>query len=243
MNLINEIIPLPNKDKDGFKDVWYPGRNFGNLLHPFKLVTAGPPNSGKTTAIVNIFLRIQLSDKPFENLIVIQPDTSHEFDMLDPTVILSDFPAPEDLVTGADDEMVKTAVIIDDFDLTKLTKTQMANVSKLFRYLSSHNNISVFCSYQDFYSIPVIIRKCATHFLIYKPRNADELTTIGKRIGLKKDVIHNIFDREIKKKQDCLLIDLTCPDEFFIRRNIFQPLNVDDYKTMKLTRVQKNIYE
>jgi hypothetical protein len=58
MSLINEIIPLPNKDKDGWKDHWYPGRNFGDLLHPFKLVTAGPPNSGKTTAIVNIFLRI-----------------------------------------------------------------------------------------------------------------------------------------------------------------------------------------
>jgi hypothetical protein len=66
MNLIDEIIPLPNIDKDGFKDNWYPHRNFGNLLHPFKLVTAGPPNSGKTTAIINIFLRIQLSDRPFE---------------------------------------------------------------------------------------------------------------------------------------------------------------------------------
>lgn len=243
MSLIDEIIPLPNADKDGFKDEWYPGRNFGNLLHPFKLVTAGPPNSGKTTAIINVFLRIQLSDKPFENLIVIQPDTSHEYDILDPTIILSDFPEPEDLVTGSDDEMVKTAVIIDDFDLTKLTKQQQINVSKLFRYLSSHNNISIMTSYQDFFSIPTIIRKCATHFLIYKPRNQDELTVVAKRVGLKKDVIHNIFDREIKHKKDCLLIDLTCPDEFALRKNIFNVLNLDDYKTMKLARVYKNKFE
>lgn len=243
MSLINEIIPLPNADKDGFKDYWYPGRNFGDLLHPFKMVTAGPPNSGKTTAIVNVFLRIQLSPKCFENLIVIQPETSHEFDMLDPTVILNDFPAPEDLVTGGDDEMVKTCVIIDDFDLSKLTKTQQVNVSKLFRYLSSHNNISLFCSYQSFFSIPIIIRSCATQFLIYKPRNSDELSTIAKRVGIKKDMMHNIFDREIKKKQDCLLIDLTCPEEYFIRKNIFQPLNIEDYKTMKLSRVYKNKIE
>jgi len=61
-------IPLPNADKDGFHDEWYPGRNFGDLIHPFKLVTAGPPGAGKTTVIMNIFLRIQLSEKPFENL-------------------------------------------------------------------------------------------------------------------------------------------------------------------------------
>jgi len=150
---------------------------------------------------------------------------------------------PEDLVTGPEDSMVKTAVIIDDFELTKLTKTQQVNVSTLFRYLSSHNNISMFTSFQDFFSIPIIIRKCATHFLIYKPRNADELSAIAKRVGLKKDVIHNIFDREIKKKQDCLLIDLTCPDEFALRKNNFNVLNIEDYKTVKLARVRKNIYD
>ena len=56
-------------------------------------------------------------------------------------------------------------------------------------------------------------------------------------------MMHNIFDREIKKKQDCLLIDLTCPEEYFIRKNIFQPLNIDDYKTVKLVKVRKNVYE
>lgn len=240
MSLINEIIPLPNADKDGFHDEWYPGRNFGDLIHPFKMVTAGPPGAGKTTAIMNIFLRIQLSERPFENLIVIQPNTSHEFDMLDPTVILNDFPEPEDLVTGKDDEMLKTCVIIDDFDLSRLTKTQQVNVSKLFRYLSSHNNISIMTSYQDFFSIPTIIRKCATQFLIYKPRNQDELTVIAKRVGIKKDEMHNIFDREIKTKRDCLLIDLSCPDEFMIRKNIFTVLNIADYKTVKYAKQKYN---
>ncbi len=156
--------------------------------------------------------------------------------MLDPTVILSDFPEPEDLVTGADDEMLKTCVIIDDFDLSRLTKTQQVNVSKLFRYLSSHNNISIMCSYQDFFSIPIIIRKCATQFLIYKPRNNDELTVISKRVGIKRDEMHNIFNREIKTKRDCLLIDLSCPEEFMIRKNIFTVLNIADYKTIKYAK-------
>ena len=236
MSLIDEIISLPNVDKDHFKDQWYEGRNHGDLVHPFKLVASGPPNSGKTTSIINIFMRIQLSDKPFENLIVIQPETNNEYNILDPTIILNDFPQPEDLVYGPDDEMLKTAIIIDDIDLSKLTKVQQLNISKLFRYLSSHSNISVFCSYQSFFSIPILIRNCCSHFLVYKPRNLDELHTISRRVGIEKNTFNNIFEREITGRRDCLLIDLSCPIELMLRKNIFQVLNINDYKKIKYSK-------
>ena len=86
-------------------------------------------------------MRCQLGKSPFETLIVIQPDTSHEYDQLDPTLIITDIPSPEDIVLSKED-MKKTAVIIDDFEMSRLNKVQVSNLSKLFRYLSSHNNIS-----------------------------------------------------------------------------------------------------
>ena len=72
----------------------------------------------------NLFLRIQLSDKLFKTLnIVIQPSTSHEHDILDPSLSLIDLPEME-LSLICNPEFGKTVIIIDDFDLTKLNKVQ-----------------------------------------------------------------------------------------------------------------------
>jgi hypothetical protein len=108
----DKIIPLPNIDQDDWVEKWYEGRNLGDLVHSFKIVCCGPPNAGKTTAIMNIFTRCQLGKKPFETLIIIQPGTSHEFDVLDPTLIITDIPSPEDIVLSKD-QMKKPAVIIE----------------------------------------------------------------------------------------------------------------------------------
>jgi len=168
-------------------------------------------------------------------LIVIQPETSHEYDQLDPTLIITDIPEPQDIVLSKED-MKKTAIIIDDFEMSRLNKVQIANLSKLFRYLSSHNNISIFCGYQDFFSVPIIIRKCCTHFLIWRTRNSDELTIISKRVGISKEIMHEIFRREMKSRRDSLMIDLVSPDPLFIRKNVFEPLNIENYKPLKLAK-------
>ena len=221
---------------------WYEGRNLGDLAHSFKICCCGPPNAGKTTAIMNIFMRCQLGKNPFETLIVIQPDTSHEYDQLDPTLIITDIPSPEDIVLSKED-MKKTAVIIDDFEMSRLNKVQVSNLSKLFRYLSSHNNISIFCGYQDFHSVPIIVRKCATHFLIWRTRNIDELTLIAKKVGLSKEIMHEIFRREIKERRDSIMIDLVSPDNLFIRKNIFEILNIENYKPLKLSKKKSKYQE
>jgi hypothetical protein len=132
--------------------------------------------------------------------------------------------------------MKKTAIIIDDFEMSRLNKVQIANLSKLFRYLSSHNNISIFCGYQDFFSVPIIIRKCCTHFIIWRTRNSDELTIISKRVGISKEIMHEIFRREMKSRRDSLMIDLVSPDNLFLRKNIFEVLDIDNYKPLKLAK-------
>ena len=233
--LHDKIIPLPNIDKDGWVEKYYEGRNLADLIHPFKICACSPPNCGKTTSIMNIFMRCQLGRKPFETLIVIQPETSHEYDVLDPTLVITDIPSPEDIVLSKD-EMKKTAVIIDDFEMSRLNKVQVSNLSKLFRYLSSHNNISIFCGYQSFFDVPTIVRKCCTHFLIWRTRNSDGLTVIAKRVGLSKEIMHEIFRREMKDRRDSLMIDLVSPDPLFIRKNIFEPLDIENYKPLKLAK-------
>jgi GTPase SAR1 family protein len=184
IKLLKQIIILPNVDKGSWVESYdEKTHGFDILVHPFKLCLSGRPNAGKTLLMHNLFLRIQTSSKPFDTLIVIQPSTSSEHDILDPTIILNDIPDIEGLVN---DKLGKTLIIIDDFDLTKISKIQQRNISLLFRYISSHHNISVMLSYQSFFDIPTIIRKCSNYFILYKTNNKDEISLIAKRVGYDK---------------------------------------------------------
>ena len=137
MNKLNfklkeEIFSTPNRDKDKpWNESWSMETHGMDVLkHPFKCLVTGKPGSGKSCVIMNCFLRIQLTDRPFKQLIIIQPGTSSEWDVADPTLILSDIPDAESLVESA--EHKKTLIIIDDFDLTALNKIQQKNCKHIF---------------------------------------------------------------------------------------------------------------
>jgi hypothetical protein len=53
-------------------------------------------------------------------------------------------------------------------------------------------------------------------------------------VGLSKEIMHEIFGREMKDRRDSLMIDLVSPDPLFIRKNIFEPLDIENYKPLKL---------
>jgi len=233
MNKLNfklkeEIFSTPNRDKDKpWNESWSMETHGMDVLkHPFKCLVTGKPGSGKSCVIMNCFLRIQLTDRPFKQLIIIQPGTSSEWDVADPTLILSDIPDAESLVESA--EHKKTLIIIDDFDLTALNKIQQKNLSLLFRYISSHCNISIFMSYQSFFDVPTLVRKCCNYFIVYKTNNVDEISTIAKRTGYTAKVFQRIFSQHILGKHDFLLIDNV--SDYPLRKNIYEIINYDDYK-------------
>lgn len=223
--LKHEIFGLPNSDKDGgWHEHWdEKTHGYSRLVHPFKALFTSRPNGGKTTAMINCFLQIQTGDRPFETVIVIQPSTSKEWDIIDPTVILSDIPDPDTLV---DRDNGKTLLIIDDFDMTKLNRTQQQKFSMLFRYISSHHNISVMLSYQDFFSVSTLLRKCCNYFFLWKVNSKDELTLIAKRVNLDKHVLKKLFKQYLHKKQDFLLIDMVTDT---IRKNLFELIPRHEY--------------
>ena len=43
----------------------------------------------------------------------------------------------------------------------------------------------------------------------------------------------------MKDRRDSLMIDLVSPDHLFIRKNIFEPLNIENYKPLKLAKKSK----
>ena len=226
IKLKDEIFGLPNKDKDSGWIETHDEKThgWGILIHPFKALFTSRPNGGKTTAMINCFLQIQTSDRPFKTVVVIQPSTSKEWDVIDPTAILSDIPDPETLV---DRKNGKTLLIIDDFDLTKLTKQQDQNFSQLFRYISSHHNISVMLSYQDFFSVNNMIRKCCNYFFLWGVSNKDELTLISKRVDLDRYVLKKLFKKYLHSKKDFLVVDMITDT---IRKNLFELIPKSEYE-------------
>ena len=152
-------------------------------------------------------------------LIIIQPSTSKEHNILDPTITLFDIPDVESIVSEDNGKML---IIIDDFDMSKLDTNQKRNLSMLFRYISSHHNISVMLSYQSFFDVLPIIRKCINVFCIWKTNNVDELGTIAKRVGYTKKIFQSIFSKYIKNKFDFLVVDQCIDQEYELRKNLYE---------------------
>jgi hypothetical protein len=215
--LPDEVIHIENDDKK-FHESWDDNRNMCDIPHPFRMACLGQVGKGKSTLCKNVFLRCQAGNHPFDELIIIHgsKDTK-EYDQLDPTMILNEIPEPEDLTTND----VKTLIIIDDFEMTKLSKDSLRNLSSLFRFVSSHHNISIMVCYQSFFDVPPIVRKCLNIYIIYRPTNDDELACIARRVGMKKEEMFDIFDRLLPKNRDTLMIDLTENSPCRLRKNLF----------------------
>ena len=223
IKLQNKIFSLPNKDKGGWVETYDDNiHGLNRMVTPFRALFCSRPNGGKSTCMVNCFLQIQ-TGIPFEIVIVVQPSSSSEWDFIDPTMIVNDIPNVESII---DEDNKKTLIIFDDFDLTKLNRIQQQNFSMLFRYISSHKNISCMLSYQSFFDIPPIIRKCCNYFYIWKTQNIDEINIISKRCGFNKKVFQKLFKKYIHDKHDFLLIDTVRDD---IRKNIYEIIPPDEY--------------
>lgn len=226
-DLPDEIVVLRNKDKDGWGESWdYPkNRSLGLLPHPFRLLALGSVGRGKTNTIKNLFLKHQASAKPFQRLFIITcSENSQEWVDCDPDDILEQIP-PLEIFT--DDTSQKTCVIIDDYEFAASAKIQIKRLTTLFRYVSSHCNVSIFCSYQNFFSVPQIVRRCANSFLIYKPNSKLEITTLSNRVGINDRFLKNLFKKECSGPYDSVLVDLSINTPAKIRKNIYEPIEYD----------------
>ena len=221
----NQLLRMPNADKDhSWNEKWsLESHGFDIIIHPAKCVFSGPPGVGKSNLIINLFVRTQESSRPFETVIVIGPKSSKEYNMIDAQIYLSDI--PDDIECIIDELNGKTLLIIDDFEMSKMSNLQKTNLSMLFRYISSHHNISVFLSYQSFIDIPLIIRKCSDFYCIWKPRNMYDIGILARRTGYNKKTFQNIFSK-FKDKFDFLTIDTKIDAEYALRKNLYEVIKV-----------------
>lgn len=217
VKLKQELVEIKNTDKSGWTEVWNEARkkDWSNFPHPSRIALIGPPSQGKSFVMKHLILH----QRPmFRELYVIHGDGDHttEFNDMEPTMMMEEFP-PIDFWDGA----VKTCVIIDDVEFSSLSKEQTARMNKLFRYGSSHKNITVYVSHQSFFDLPVLIRKLCTTYILWKPRSVVELKTIANRVGYTAKALDWIFENVCNKHRDSLTIDHHHNTPAILRKNLW----------------------
>ena len=119
---------------------------------------------------------------------------------------------------------IKTLLVFDDFDLTSIQKR---NLSEPFR-CNAHVGVSLAISYQSFTDVLVLIRNVATQFILWRTHNTGQTNQIAKKVGLNKHQLHYLLEHYMKSHYDNLLIDLSKDSPAFLRKNIFEKLEVPD---------------
>ena len=230
------VVPFDSSDKR-LKETWTASRarDLTNFPCPFRMLLLGPPGSGKSCLIKNLVVH----QRPrFKEVFVIHEDHSAdgeapgttEYDDLTPTMMMSEVPDLRfwNAVIEADDPKkppVKRLVILDDLEMKG--PERLKNLQTLFRYTSSHKGFAVMCTHQNFFGLEPVIKKCANIFVLWKPRDRDEIGRIEKRVGLEKGMLKTMFDMLVKDEHDSITVDHTRNSPSTLRLNLFQPIEID----------------
>ena len=217
---LDNIVRIHNEDKDtGWMEKWSKGDTLARLPHSFRLCCLGNCGRGKTNVIKNIILAHQASERKFKQLYVLCSDAknSKEWNNMDPTEIFDEVPEL-DMFDGSE----KSILVIDDFELMKLDKDSFKRLVTIFRFCSTHRNLSIILSYQSFFDCPSIFRKLCNCFIVYKPNSLQEMRSISNRVGIDHNIIKDIFKNICTEYHDSLMIDLTPNTPCKLRKNLFK---------------------
>lgn len=221
--LPDEFILMENPEKK-FHEKWFPKRNKLNFPHPFRmLLTSIQPNLGKTAWIKNILARIRPKFKKIY-LLHCGGGSQIEYDkkLIDFTILEKLPPINSEVFNP----MVKTLLIIEDKNFNYFSKTDLHTIDRYYGFISTHKNLSIICSSQSFFDVPVPIRQMSNIYVLWKNRDLDSMKAIGRKVGLTKDELQFLIKKYLVKIYDTLWIDMTKGSPYPLRKNGFIPIEI-----------------
>lgn len=215
--LPKRIIPMVNQDK-GFHEKWYPGRDELNIPHPFRCLLLGPPNSGKTMIIKNLVARM---DPEFERILIVHctPDFTDEYNDMGGAQITDQIPGRDEF-----DRDQKTLVILEDLEFKHMGKEQKARLSRLYGNWSTHGNISICSTSQDFFQIIPLVKRCTNLFIVWPMIDESVQSMIARQMGLSLIGLRRLFAL-CTEPHDSVWIDKTVDSPFPIRISGYRIIN------------------
>ena len=235
--LPQEIIPIVCADKT-WHESWSMKSDLLDIPHPVRVCLVGKPNVGKSTFIKNLIIR---QNPPFEEIIVIHCDAKNtkEYKQLGDCVkMISEVPSPDQW-----EGKKKTLVICDDIDFKGANKQQAKNMSRLCGYVSTHKNISVYITQQDFHEVPCIVRRCCNCMIVWKLDDHTSMASIAVKCGLKPSHLRTIFETICTGDKDSLMIDCTVGTPAKLRKNGYKIIKQVDGLETQRQRVKDDSFE
>lgn len=199
---------------------WKKGQDILAFPHPFRVCLTGPPNSGKSTAILNIIARAGVTNPGYEAIHVIYPgggSGTQEFDSLQPKELVKFYSSIPDISVfptikaGAK----KSCIIIDDLELKEIDKEQRSSLDRIVGHISTHRRCDVFICSQQWVNIPPIARRCCNVFVLWKPADRRTIPQISMGVG---EDMEELF-KFCTEPRDSIWIDLTPKTKHHIRLN------------------------
>lgn len=218
--LEHKIYAIPNSDKLNH-ETWDSGRDLLNFPCPFRAIFTGRPNSGKSTVIKNLVIR---ANPAYEQVYLLHPDGDdiNEYEDLGSEIIcLKDIPP---INYWKSNKEKKKLLIIDDFDLGSLNKRQSKNLDRLLAFCSTHCFLSICITAQDYYRLPVNVRRYSDIYFIWKSRDKRNLKSIAPRIGLTAEEFMKVMDSSITGWYDFLTINFSKGAPVFLAKNVYDVL-------------------
>lgn len=205
------IFRFQNKDKDHWQkndDAQCGGcfRMGGRVL------ITGPPNAGKTNCIFNLICD---STPAYDIIYLYQASKdSKEYSMINytPLETINDLPEIEDIPKDK-----KILVILEDMDT--VTRLELKKLDVWFRFVASHLGVCIVVAAQNFFSIPVILRRKIDCFILFL-FGMDDL--ILKHIPIHKDdkkYIMNYFKKN-GDRHSFITIDLAIKDKYIFNNEV-----------------------
>ena len=216
-----QLVEMTNPDKKKHEK-YKKGQNPIRFPKPFRCVILGKVNSGKSYLARHILLAHQGCAPKFEEVHIVHgcaETHTKEYDDIEPTTVSNTIPSYAEF-----EPSIHKLLICDDIDFTSLPVQEMKNLSELVRFGSTHCNMSIMLLHQSWFRIPKIVKDCANVFIIFRPHDNDELATIGRRVGLKKEKIFDIFNNHLPQWRDSLCINLIPGAPHKFAKNLFEPI-------------------
>lgn len=217
-----QLLDLTMSADKKWHEHWKRGQDLLQFPHPFRVCLSGPPNSGKSTAILNILAR---SKPAYKSVHVIYPGGSggtSEYDMIRPKKLVHfhDRIPNIDVFPTIKDGAVKTAIIIDDLELKEIGADERASLDRIIGHVSTHRHADVFVCSQQWTNVPPIARRSCNVFVLWRPRDARTIHMISEGVG---EDLASLFQL-CKSSRDSIWIDRTDHSPAPVRLNGYQKI-------------------
>ena len=215
-----QLLDLTMSADKKWHEKWKRNQDLLQFPHPFRACLTGPPNSGKSTAILNILARANPS---YGSIHVIYPGGSggtSEYDMIRPKKLVHfhDSIPDIDVFPTIKDGAVKTAIIIDDLELKEIAADQRASLDRIIGHVSTHRHADVFVCSQQWTNVPPIARRSCNVFVLWRPRDGRTISMMSEGVG--EDLA--VLFRMCQNPRDSVWIDRTENTPAGVRLNGFQ---------------------